>query len=146
MAKPLLITVGCVIVALCIMLAGQYAANILFPVTSDPAPPPNESPVSTSEIATVLLVRLYVPFWAPIAHVAACVIGALTGGFLAARLTPNVFWPVWSVAGVLGVWELLAVADIPKDIPFSVFAAATCVGGAWLGAIASQIGTRQSSE
>jgi hypothetical protein len=139
MAKALLVTLGCVVIALSIMLAGQYAASILFPVTSDAPTPPVEPMASTSEIPPALLVRLYVPLWAPIAHVAACVVAAFIGGFLAARLAPSALWSVWAVGGVLAIWELLAVADIPKDLSFSVIAAAICLAGAWLGAAASQI-------
>lgn len=145
MARALLVTVGCAIAALCLMLAGHYGANIMFPVTSDPPPPPTEAPVPVSELPTSMLVRLYVPFWAPIAHLAACAVAAFIGGFLAARLMPGAFWPVWVVASVLGVWELVAIADIPKSFSFSATAAAICIAGAWLGAVASHVASKRSA-
>jgi hypothetical protein len=141
MTRAFLVLLGSAAVALAIMLFGQYAASIMFPVTSDAPAAPVETMATPSEIPPLPLVRLHVPFEALVAHVAASVVAALTGGFLAARLAPGALWPVWGVAGVLAGWELLAVADNPKSVSFSVSVAATCLACTWLGAVLSQIRT-----
>jgi len=145
MSRALLVSLSAVVVSLSLMLALHFVGNILFPVTSA-QPTLSIGPAApTSDIASVQLIRLYVPFWAPIAHLAACAIAALVGGFLVARFAPAVpWWPVWAVGGFLAGWELLAIAEIPKSFSFSATAAAVCLAGAWLGAVASHLRVRPS--
>ncbi|MEZ6022891.1 MAG: hypothetical protein R3C16_05640 [Hyphomonadaceae bacterium] len=136
----MLVSVGCTAVACLLMVMGQRLGSAAFPVYPEPASSRMTIVSASEDHVLANLVPIDVPFGAFVVHIAAGTLGALLGGYLAARLAPRVLWPVSLVGGGVAALELLAAPDIHQDLSFKIVVSGLFFACAWLGAAISQIG------